>query len=135
MKRKGVVAVLLAAAAVLPFASVCLAQQGSSSDASSVGSAKAKDFFGMTPLHYAVMSGLADTVQALLDHGADVNARDDEGQTPLHLAAQQGRVDLVQMLLAHNARTDVQDEDYMTPLGWATLGGYTDVMQMLLAKK
>jgi ankyrin repeat protein len=40
-------------------------------------------YHGATPLHYAVKAGFAETIQVLLDHGADTNALDDRGRTPL----------------------------------------------------
>jgi ankyrin repeat protein len=38
---------------------------------------------GATPLHYAVKAGFGQTIQVLLEHGADPQALDDRGRTPL----------------------------------------------------
>jgi truncated hemoglobin YjbI/ankyrin repeat protein len=38
---------------------------------------------GATPLHYVVKAGFVQTIQVLLNHGADTNALDDRGHTPL----------------------------------------------------
>jgi hemoglobin len=38
---------------------------------------------GATPLHYAVKAGFVQTLQVLLDHGADTRAPDDRGRAPL----------------------------------------------------
>ncbi len=38
---------------------------------------------GATPLHYVVKAGFVQTIQVLLDHGADTDALDDRGRTPL----------------------------------------------------
>ena len=38
---------------------------------------------GATPLHYVVKAGFVQTIQVLLEHGADTDALDDRGRTPL----------------------------------------------------
>jgi len=43
---------------------------------------------GATPLHYAVKAGFVETIQVLLEHGADRNALDDRGRMPLDWLAQ-----------------------------------------------
>ena len=43
-----------------------------------------------TPLVYAVRGDTVDTVQYLLDHGANPDKPDANGSTPLHLAAAGG---------------------------------------------
>jgi truncated hemoglobin YjbI len=40
-------------------------------------------YHSATPLHYVVKAGFVETIQVLLDHGADTNALDDRGRTPL----------------------------------------------------
>jgi ankyrin repeat protein len=50
------------------------------------------------------------TVQFLLDHGADVNAQDTEDlRTALMGAAHKGRTDVVQLLVDHGAKLDLHD--------------------------
>jgi hypothetical protein len=36
-----------------------------------------------TALHYAAKAGFLETIEVLIDHGADSDARDDHGRTPL----------------------------------------------------
>jgi truncated hemoglobin YjbI/ankyrin repeat protein len=38
---------------------------------------------GATPLHYVAKAGFVETIQVLLEHGADTDALDDRGRTPL----------------------------------------------------
>jgi len=38
---------------------------------------------GATPLHYVVKAGFVQTIQVLLQHGADTDALDDRGRSPL----------------------------------------------------
>lgn len=48
-------------------------------------SAETTDYYGMTPLHYAVQHyHNYEPIQFLLDSGADIMARDYKGDTPLH---------------------------------------------------
>ena len=44
---------------------------------------------GLTVLHYATRSGNRETVEILINHGAQVNVRSTDGResTPLHIAA------------------------------------------------
>jgi ankyrin repeat protein len=43
---------------------------------------------GATPLHYVVKAGFAQTIQILLEHGADRDALDDRGRTPIEWLGQ-----------------------------------------------
>ena len=60
---------------------------------------------GPTPLHYAASSNSYDTVLALVDNGADVNASDPiSAETPLHQAARsQEDASVLQLLLNRGA--------------------------------
>src|SRR5207247_9508179 len=59
---------------------------------------------GGVALHFAAASGSAETIEILLDHGADVNAREPQwGQTPLMFAAAAGRTGAVKLLMARGA--------------------------------
>jgi hypothetical protein len=74
----------------------------------------ARDGFGYTPLHKAIMSQSTDIVQLLIENGADVNARAKNGDTPLKLVIWLKRsrtkaiplqpyLDIEQILLQHGA--------------------------------
>jgi ankyrin repeat protein len=70
-----------------------------------------------TPLHAAVNATHVDTVTALLEHGADVNARADMGQTPLHLCQ---TTEVAGRLVEAGADpTAVDDEHRTRPVVWA----------------
>ncbi|MEZ5419941.1 MAG: ankyrin repeat domain-containing protein [Vicinamibacterales bacterium] len=59
---------------------------------------------GVTPLHLAAAAGSRALVDALVAHGAEVDAREPQwGQTPLMFAAAAGRADVVRALVAHGA--------------------------------
>jgi len=44
------------------------------------------DGAGQTPLHAAVITGNVNVVEALLNHGSDINAADNERHTAVHWA-------------------------------------------------
>ncbi|KAH9955136.1 ankyrin repeat-containing domain protein [Russula dissimulans] len=82
------------------------------------------------PLHHAAFFGELVVVQALLKHGADVNARDKEGQVPLHPATSPpshvNYLDIIQLLLQYGADANARDDAGCTPLhssaGWKKPG-------------
>ena len=48
--------------------------------------------------HHAVLTGLTDVVETLIEAGADVNAESLDYGTPLHLAALKDRSDVADLL-------------------------------------
>ena len=62
---------------------------------------------GATPLHYVVKAGFVQTIQVLLEHGADTDALDDRGRTPLDWLSQAAKSvdrDAVREVLETNSR-------------------------------
>ena len=57
------------------------------------------DHEGRSSLHIAVANGHLETVQALLEGGADPSKLDANDETPLSLAISSGRLDIVEVLL------------------------------------
>ena len=72
--------------------------------------------FGAGPLHFAAQFADADTTEALIRQGANVNAQNKFGETPLHLAAERGNVDIIKLLLASKADPNVRDDDHLLPI-------------------
>ena len=80
----------------------------------------AKDSFGRTPLHWAVLydstpssSGDAlpskrqyELVELLLAKGAEINAKSSDGSTPLHFVAGRNN-EIVKLLINHGAEADI----------------------------
>jgi ankyrin repeat protein len=92
----------------------------------------AKDYFGMTALHYAADGSRSRSeaigylndipkviVKLLLDHGADRGAKDSHGKLPMHYAAINGNVEMFSLLLHQNSDLDAKDEKGRTPLHYA----------------
>ena len=69
-----------------------------------------------TALHQAARRGHVSVAQALLDHGATIDARDARDQTPLRRAVNCRQVQIVRLLLRHGADPHLADRRGVTPL-------------------
>ncbi|KAF2124067.1 ankyrin [Dothidotthia symphoricarpi CBS 119687] len=77
-------------------------------DASSVLS---RDYYGFTPLHWAVRFAHLDIVDALLSAGADVNAVCRQGRSVISWAVESGSVMCCQKLLDAGAHVNILDRE------------------------
>jgi truncated hemoglobin YjbI len=69
-----------------------------------------------TALHQAARRGYVSVAQALLDHGATIDARDAKGQTPLRRAVNCRQLQIVRLLVRHGADLRAADRSGVTPL-------------------
>ena len=69
-----------------------------------------------TALHQAARHGFVSVVQALLDHGATIDARDAKGETPLRRAVNCRQLEIVRVLVRYRASTHAADRRGVTPL-------------------
>lgn len=86
-------------------------------------------------LHRAAYYGQLETVQLLLDQGADINQLGRsmyEYGAPLHLAVRQGHGDVVRLLIERGADVEVVDHNDLTPLHNAAWNGNLDLIKVLL---
>ena len=86
---------------------------------------------GTRALIVAAAHGHTDTVQALLDAGADVNAEDFTGWTALHAAAFNGDPEIVQLLLEHGAIPGKASWFIRSPSGMAEGLGHNEIVPLL----
>ncbi|XP_065437436.1 ankyrin repeat domain-containing protein 54 isoform X3 [Chrysemys picta bellii] len=75
-----------------------------------------KEIHALKRLRESANANDLETVQLLLDHGADPNQRDGLGNTALHLAACTNHVPVITLLLRGGARVDALDRAGRTPL-------------------
>ncbi|XP_036355810.1 E3 ubiquitin-protein ligase MIB2-like isoform X3 [Octopus sinensis] len=81
------------------------------------GQVGAKDRWGETALHLAVICDEPHPVEILLSRGSEVNPRNEDGRTPLHVACSRGYLHIVDILLGHNGiDANVVDNNGDTPL-------------------
>jgi len=82
-----------------------------------------------TALHQASRHGSVSVVQALLEHGATIDAPDAKGQTPLRRAVNCRRPEIVRLLVQHGADPHLADRRGVAPIDVA----HTDEMKRALA--
>ena len=87
---------------------------------------------GLTPLMYAAKNGNIESVNALIELGADVNTVDHSGRTPLIHAACGGSDACVVMLIDKGADMNKSAADGFTPLIAAAEQGHFKCIEVLL---
>ncbi|XP_051254784.1 ankyrin repeat and protein kinase domain-containing protein 1 isoform X1 [Dicentrarchus labrax] len=85
-------------------------------------------------LHYTVASRDAESVEHVLNLGAEVNCMTARGYTPLIIAVLHRLHDIVSLLLEHGAVATQGDEDQWTPLHFAAQNGDDRTVRLLLDK-
>jgi len=112
--------------------------------------------YGLTALHYAMVNAMVirpieenppdkiviDTLQALIDGGADINAQITGGnngpwvgRTVLHMAVVYGHADIVTYLLDRNAKKDIKGINGFTPLKLAEINNKKEIISILSKPK
>jgi ankyrin repeat protein len=91
-----------------------------------------RDDAGMTPLHYACISGHIAIIQLLIEHGSYWNCRDDRGRTPLLLAARHGHAFLIDWLVARGANINSRDDAGAMALHHACVSGDLATVKKLM---
>jgi len=84
---------------------------------------------GENALMYAALHGSLETVQLLLNKGAQVNR---PGWTPLHYATTGGSVPIVRLLLEEHAFIDAESPNRSTPLMMAVRQGHEALVRELI---
>lgn len=90
---------------------------------------------GNTPAHLACVIGHAETVEMLLQKGADLEARNTFGATLGMLAALHGHSKLFARLLALHADAHVKDQDGETTMHKAAMNSHPEIVEILLVKE
>lgn len=87
-----------------------------------------------TPLHYAAMEGRANSVQHLINGGADINIKDNDGETPLYYAIMNGYTDIAALLIDYGTDVSEKGNNGLTPLHEAAAWGNAVIVKMLINK-
>lgn len=86
-----------------------------------------------TPLMHAAAEGDLESMQLLLDYGADPNARNESNEVPLGYACCYEQWDAAELLIKRGADVNGIEEEGMTHLDWMTIGNKEPGIQMLRA--
>jgi serine/threonine-protein phosphatase 6 regulatory ankyrin repeat subunit B len=92
----------------------------------------AQDTQGETALLEAARAGEPDTVECLVQRGANINAANRRGATPLIEMARHPHPQPIRILLERGANACARDADHRTAIIEAAKHGNTDILAMLL---
>ncbi len=90
-----------------------------------------KDAYGLNALMHALIFNNFESVEFLLENGADVNSADYEYQTPLMYAVQKNNEEIVKLLISKGADINFKDARNRTALDIAKSKGYDDIAEIL----
>ena len=88
-----------------------------------------------TPLLWASLSSSGESIETLIELGANVNAqRTDDKEAPLTLSAGWNNFMAVYLLLNHGADANIAEANGYTPLHWAVMKGNQAITKLLVKK-
>lgn len=90
--------------------------------------------YGETALMLAAHNGHADTVELLIDEGADIEAKAKWGRTALIREADWGDTEDVKLLINKGADIEARDDEGKTALMAAAMSDKTETVKLLLKK-
>lgn len=82
---------------------------------------------GNTILHYACQDGCLDSVQYILQRGAQIESKNHHGQSPMHFAGMHGQRKIFMLLAEKGAKHDIEDHDGNTPMALWVKQGKKDI--------
>lgn len=83
-----------------------------------------------TPLLYAIRNNLIESIESLIEKGANINYQDDE--SPLECAILEGSKEAVEILLKNGVEIHFRNSDGATPLHFATLSNDAEKLDLIL---
>ncbi|XP_015913547.2 uncharacterized protein [Parasteatoda tepidariorum] len=95
---------------------------------------KARDGFGRTPLHIAILKGYEEIAMFLIAKGADIEAKDYSGRTPLDIAVYRGEKDIAELLIERRADIEDKETHGYTPLHIAVNRGDKVAVELLISR-
>jgi hypothetical protein len=94
----------------------------------------ARDSQGLTPAHYAALSGCVRPLAVLLESGANANAQSKSRSTPLHASCAKGNRECAMLLLRSGASPTARDSLLRTPSSYAARNGFPQLASMVEAE-
>ncbi|KAL6053249.1 Oxysterol-binding protein-related protein 1 [Balamuthia mandrillaris] len=70
-----------------------------------------QDALGNTPLHYSAHHDHPETLEILLNNGANPNIQNNEGNTPLHKAAAKNSIPCIKALMDNGADPRIKNKE------------------------
>lgn len=92
------------------------------------------NIYGMSPLHFATMSGSKNMVKILLENDVMIDIQDTSRRTPLIIASQNNDSDICKILLEKNASLRSFDSSGDSALHHACRGKFINVVRLLLSE-
>eukprot|EP00173_Palmaria_palmata_P002799 Plantae.Rhodophyta-Palmaria_palmata.ctg29079.p1 GENE.Plantae.Rhodophyta-Palmaria_palmata.ctg29079~~Plantae.Rhodophyta-Palmaria_palmata.ctg29079.p1 ORF type:complete len:199 (-),score=13.39 Plantae.Rhodophyta-Palmaria_palmata.ctg29079:13-609(-) len=77
------------------------------------------DGLGNCPLHYSANWGHYDTLELMLNYGADPNIKNFQDDTPLHRAFYKDNIPMIELLLKNGAKPTIPNKQGMKPGDYA----------------
>lgn len=93
----------------------------------------AKNYKGITPLHWAALHGHTEIAALMIEKGADVKAKNNKGITPLHFAAKKGSTEVAALLIEKGADVNTKNFTGITPLHIALSHNNMKVAGLIIA--
>jgi len=93
---------------------------------------KLAEWFKMTR-HLNSDAAALGNIEAVKQHGTDVNAVPKTGYPPLHEAAGWGHKEVVELLIAKGTDVNAKNKDGWTPLHHAAINGRKEIAELLIA--
>jgi hypothetical protein len=87
---------------------------------------------GLTPISRAVISDQTETINQLIQNGAEASALNRDGSTPLAVAALLGRTKAAGLLIQEGADINARAADGSTPLHTASFFGRAETVELLV---
>jgi len=91
-----------------------------------------EEMLGVTALHVAVDSDMADMVHLLMHSKANADTASKLGITPIQQACSKGAVDCIDLLLDYKCKLRTEDLKGQSPLGAAATKGCAQAVEMML---
>ena len=90
------------------------------------------DIYGQNPIYYAVRDGRIDTINLMIEKGANINIEDKYGQNCIFYAIRECRYEIIQYLIEKGANVNQVDKKKMTPYSFAEKLNFQKICELLL---